>query len=399
MQFTKLSLGLLAATAAAYSYDEPQHIHPRFYNTTTAAAGGEMTTLTLFTTSIHTVLSCAASITDCPARSATGGIVVTETIALTTTVCPVTEAQAASSAIAASYSAGIPASTAGGVTATTPSVPIGTGGSYPAASPTVSVGAVPTGSVVVTYTQGAGTSTTVITSTILQYSTQTVYATLPPAGGESGVPSGSGTFTNTAEGVEGSSTTTLTSTQTTTKYVTIAAVSSAAGGAGPSGDACAPPVTVTVTETVTAPAVATATAAGTVGLPGTQNQAASSSPGPVVVYSTVNVVPIFSSASPSASGAGVATSSAAVIPPPMSSVASYPYTNGTTTAPVNPSGRPSGYPSGYPTGTPSGYTGLPGSSGFLSVVKPTFSHIEPHKPSHTHASKPTPTGYRYFWAF
>ncbi|KAI1392303.1 glycoside hydrolase superfamily [Hypoxylon trugodes] len=47
------------------------------------------TTSTVYTTSVYTVTSCAASVTDCPAR----GSVVTKTIALYTTVCPVTATQ------------------------------------------------------------------------------------------------------------------------------------------------------------------------------------------------------------------------------------------------------------------------------------------------------------------
>ncbi|OAA60149.1 Glycoside hydrolase, subgroup, catalytic core [Cordyceps fumosorosea ARSEF 2679] len=52
-------------------------------NTTTTSQ--EMTTSTVFTTTTRTITSCAPTVTNCPAR------VVTETIALYTTVCPVTK--------------------------------------------------------------------------------------------------------------------------------------------------------------------------------------------------------------------------------------------------------------------------------------------------------------------
>lgn len=390
MLFTTLSLAFLAASAAAHAdgLHKHQHLHPRFYNATSlapssassSAAGGELTTLTIFTTTVHTVTSCAASITNCPARASgsSGEIVVTDTIALTTTVCPVSEAESISSALASH--AATATNTAAGVTATTPSVPLGTGassGGYPTG------GASPSGSVVLTYTLGAGTSTTVITTTVLQYSTQTVYATLP--GGEAAssapvAPGGPGAITNTAEGVEVSSTTTYTSTWTSTKYITVLAPSSAAaGGVAPSGPAGAcSPVTVTVTATVTQPAapVATESAAGTVALPSIQGENVSTSSGPVVILSTVAVVPVYPTTSTSDSGAAAVTSTTAIVPPPISSVASYPYSNGTATQ--------------------SGQSGYPGSSGFISRSKPT------HKPSHIHSShihsgnptaKPTETGY------
>jgi len=370
-----------------------------------------LTTLTIYTTTVHTVTSCAASITNCPARASgsSGEIVVTDTIALTTTVCPVSEAESVSSALASHQASAT--NTAGGVTATTPSVPMGTGissGVYPTTPsvpmgtgnssggyPTVPAGASSSGSIVLTYTLGAGTSTTVITTTVLQYSTQTVSATLPggeaastPAGpgGPGGIP------TNTAEGVAVSSTTTLYSTWTSTKYVTVLSPSNAAaGGSAPSGPAGAcSPVTATVTATVTESAapVPTQSAAGTVGLPSTQGDnvsgaptASTRGPGPVVIVSTYQVVPIYPTTSTSDSGA-VVTSTTAVVPPAISSVVSYPYSNGTATQ--------------------SGQSGYPGSSGFISRSKPTHkpSHIHSFHPSYMHSgkpgkptAKPTETGY------
>lgn len=46
-----------------------------------------MTTSTVYTTSVHTITSCGPEVPNCPAGSST---VVTETVAVSTTVCPVT---------------------------------------------------------------------------------------------------------------------------------------------------------------------------------------------------------------------------------------------------------------------------------------------------------------------
>jgi hypothetical protein len=47
------------------------------------------TTSTVYTTSVYTITSCAASVTDCPER----GSVTTDIISLYTTICPVTETE------------------------------------------------------------------------------------------------------------------------------------------------------------------------------------------------------------------------------------------------------------------------------------------------------------------
>lgn len=49
------------------------------------------TTSTIYTTTVYTVTSCAPTVTNCPGK----GHVTTETIAVTTTVCPVTESESA----------------------------------------------------------------------------------------------------------------------------------------------------------------------------------------------------------------------------------------------------------------------------------------------------------------
>ncbi|KAI2781442.1 glycoside hydrolase superfamily [Daldinia loculata] len=56
---------------------------------TGSASTTEYTTSTVYSTTVYTVTSCAPSVTNCPAK----GSVVTETIALYTTVCPVAETQ------------------------------------------------------------------------------------------------------------------------------------------------------------------------------------------------------------------------------------------------------------------------------------------------------------------
>ncbi|KAI4600997.1 hypothetical protein KJ359_013162 [Pestalotiopsis sp. 9143b] len=63
----------------------------------------ELTTSTVYTTRVHTVTSCAPTVTNCPAGSG-GEVVVTETIPLYTTVCPVATTASVSTAAASSYS-------------------------------------------------------------------------------------------------------------------------------------------------------------------------------------------------------------------------------------------------------------------------------------------------------
>ncbi|MCV5062444.1 hypothetical protein OFM35_28545, partial [Escherichia coli] len=78
-------------------------------NATATVPGAQpLTTLTVIATSIETITSCAASITNCPARTeelaalpteALATTVVTRTAHLTTTVCPVAEASSISSSV------------------------------------------------------------------------------------------------------------------------------------------------------------------------------------------------------------------------------------------------------------------------------------------------------------
>ena len=87
MQFTTLSVAFFAALASAHNlHHAAQHFHHRRGINSTSTDSGESTTLTIYSTQIHTITSCAASITDCPARhsESTSEMVVTDTIALTT---------------------------------------------------------------------------------------------------------------------------------------------------------------------------------------------------------------------------------------------------------------------------------------------------------------------------
>jgi len=78
MQFTTLSLAF-AALASAHQHAAHHFHHRRQLNGTTDPS----TTMTVYATSVHTITSCAATVTNCPARpqESTSEIVVTETVA------------------------------------------------------------------------------------------------------------------------------------------------------------------------------------------------------------------------------------------------------------------------------------------------------------------------------
>jgi len=86
MQFTTLSVAFFAALASAHNLHGAQHFHHRRAYNTSSMDSGESTTLTVYSTQIHTITSCAASITDCPARASesTSEMVVTDVITLAT---------------------------------------------------------------------------------------------------------------------------------------------------------------------------------------------------------------------------------------------------------------------------------------------------------------------------
>lgn len=105
------SLGLCTLATASANHPRHPHFNYRRQNDTTTAGGEQVTTLTVLTTSVHTVLSCAASITNCPVGSsavsalaatspeAVETVAVTDTIQLWTTICPVTAAESVTSSV------------------------------------------------------------------------------------------------------------------------------------------------------------------------------------------------------------------------------------------------------------------------------------------------------------
>ncbi|KAI3395802.1 hypothetical protein diail_885, partial [Diaporthe ilicicola] len=137
------SLGL-ATLASANNVVYPQHhFNYRRQNTTSsaAAAGEQLTTLTVQTTSVRTIISCAPTVTNCPANSASltklastapeqvSTVLVTDVIQLATTICPVTAAEGVSSSVmSVAATGGITGIT---VTGTTPGA-----GAVPTAVPT-----------------------------------------------------------------------------------------------------------------------------------------------------------------------------------------------------------------------------------------------------------------------
>jgi len=363
MHLSTVSALFFASLATAQHH----HFHHRRQYNTTASALGEQTTLTVYATTIHTVTSCAATVTDCPANPhlATSEMVVTDTIALTTTVCPVAEASSASSAILAAATSS--ALGAVSVPPSYPTVPLSTGASSPVVT---SAPGSPESSVVLTYTLGAGTSTTIVTTTIRHYSTVTEYAVKA---------------TTSAAGVEGASasesgeepTTTYTQTSTSTRYVTVSAVPSEGAGAGPTGvigAVSAPgecvPVTVTVAATTVTVAAQTVTITESVPL-----VAASSALGAVSVPADTYPTSSLSVAGETASSSGpvIIMSTATVVPLPVatSTPAPYGYSNGTDTATNAP----------YP------------SSGFLSVVRASSTSSAEGVVSSTSSIAPVATGY------
>lgn len=143
----------------------------------------EFSTSTVYATSIYTITSCAATVTNCPARTSTAIVPVSEVV-----------------------------------------VPVSASSSE---------------SVVLTYTLGSGTSTTVVTTTIVHAITATVYATSAAAG---------------VAASETGPTTTIFGTSTSTRYVTVVPASSGSAGAaggsiaaasGGASGSCTP-VTVTI---------------------------------------------------------------------------------------------------------------------------------------------------------
>ncbi|KAI9829087.1 MAG: hypothetical protein M1832_000110 [Thelocarpon impressellum] len=206
--FSQLAIGLVAVLATGSQAHAPQHGHIH------AARGfgnesAPLTTSTIYETSVATITSCAPTVTYCPAEST---VKVTSVIAVSTTVCPVSEAGQAS--------------------APTPSKP--SSDVHVANSTAVGVHTV-VGDSTLTYTLGSGESATVVTTTVKVTSTQTLTSSVTVA--KAGAP-----------GAE--PTTTVKSTSTSTSFVTVSPVGSGqpvANAVAPSG--CPAPATVTATVT------------------------------------------------------------------------------------------------------------------------------------------------------
>lgn len=331
MQFSKLSVVFFAALASAsngHFHGRHHHFGRRQYGNETGISGPQMTTSTIYETQTFTITSCAPTVTDCPAESTK---LVTSVVAVSTTVCPVTEA--------------------GGYAVSTPPssivAPISTGvyTSEATVAPSAPAESVVTKvtNTTLTYTLGSGSSTTIVTTTIQHTSTETITKTVymtRPAGSAGGY----GASSVNAEAVATpTSTTTISSTSTFTEIVTVYAVSSESGSvvaAATTGiSECAAPVTVTVTaqETVTVTAESES-------------------------YAAVSTSAVSTPAS------GVTTPSSSIVLPIGSSS-----------------------PALYPTGTPYGNFTLPGTvskvhpSGFMTIKHPSGTGPAPYAP-------PKPTG-------
>ncbi|KAK8077887.1 hypothetical protein PG996_004057 [Apiospora saccharicola] len=247
MKSTTVALGFLTGVSSA-AYNHPRHFHspPRFYrrdNGTNSypveappAAEAQQTTLTVAVTNYHTVISCAATVTNCPANSNNTAAmstmpasdlvtkVQTSIVDLYTTVCPVTAAESVSKSVVQAHSSGY-------ITGT-PVPP-------PGESVSESVG---TTDAVITMTVGPSSAQSVVTKTIK--STYTARVTITkghpgapketsgnsPVGEQPGkqnnggndypvAPKPTGPAGASAHGPEG--TTTMTSTTTGTRTVTV----------------------------------------------------------------------------------------------------------------------------------------------------------------------------------
>ncbi|KAM3504839.1 hypothetical protein MY10362_003312 [Beauveria mimosiformis] len=139
MKSTFALIGAYAALASAFT--PGRHLHfPRGNGTTTAAPSpqGPLTTLTVKETRTSTITSCSSTVTNCPAGPGITAIpetdreikTVTQTVDLTTIVCPVSEASTISDKIISQHKSGssiLPSQTApiADVTATGSPTPIG----------------------------------------------------------------------------------------------------------------------------------------------------------------------------------------------------------------------------------------------------------------------------------
>ncbi|KAK8086545.1 hypothetical protein PG994_001519 [Apiospora phragmitis] len=191
MKSTTVALGFLTGVSSA-AYNHPRHFHspPRFYRrdnstvTSSVAAEAAQTTLTVAVTNYHTVISCAPTVTNCPANAnntaamstmAPSDLVTkvqTSVVDLYTTVCPVTAAESVSKSVIQAHSSGYI---------------VGTTRAPPGESVSESVG---TTDAVLTMTVGPSSAQSVITKTIKSTYTAKVTVTMsaPGAPGAPGAP-------------------------------------------------------------------------------------------------------------------------------------------------------------------------------------------------------------------
>ncbi|KAK7920622.1 hypothetical protein PG985_008644 [Apiospora marii] len=269
MKSTTVALGFLTGVSSA-AYNHPRHFHspPRFYRrdngTNNAypvaappAAEAQQTTLTVAVTNYHTVVSCAPTVTNCPANANNTAAmssmpasdlvtkVQTSIVDLYTTVCPVTAAESVSKSVVQAHSSGYIVGTTrapGPVPTTAGPAPTGNA-PKPGESVSMSVG---TTDAVITMTVGPSSAQSVVTKTIKSTYTAKVTMTKPAAPGApqetegnspAGQPEKPGKQNNGGNeypvgpkptgpaGPEG--TTTMTSTTTGTRTVTVAKSSTA----------------------------------------------------------------------------------------------------------------------------------------------------------------------------
>ncbi|MCJ1403487.1 hypothetical protein MMC11_006710 [Xylographa trunciseda] len=301
--FSNISVFLVAGLAAlshAASHNNHAYLHHRRQANDTSSAGDILVTSTVYTTQEITITSCAPTVTDCPVEESTYTAVTTVTVAAYTTICPVTMSlspysspaapipgslsslisTAAATAVPSYGTAPIPASSgtapfslnaAGSASSTTaavvpPNVPLSTGSpGSPAAETDVFSTSTYVSDSTLTYTLGAGSSTTIVTTVIQVTSTETLYstayATLAAVSSDNAAGS--------ANSIE--PTTTISSTSTQTVFITvqtaaasehIAALQITAPSllAAATDTACAPQKTVTVTAQFTVTVTADAEA-------------------------------------------------------------------------------------------------------------------------------------------
>jgi hypothetical protein len=215
------ALGMFAAAASAYS-------HPRQFNfarsnsTITDPAG--QTTLTVIATQTSTVISCAPTVTNCPADESDVAtmpeadkttFVVTNTVILTETICPVSDAPQISASVIEDASSGL-------ITGTTITAPLTTDFASSTAKPDepeetgmVTSTEETTESKTMTITMGTGTDASTIETVI--HTTITNIVTVPCSKCQAAATSSD----ESPEGPEPTTTTTKTKTRTRTLTVDV----------------------------------------------------------------------------------------------------------------------------------------------------------------------------------